>query len=322
MRPSGSIFKMRGVFAMTKISIKKVTQTQFLYWGTFKAKSKSTVLASVLAVVFVSMFASAGYGQNNCDDFEGRDALYSRFRESWKNGNNLRNPEAMRTAQSAARLYVSRYGQCPDAREQVEWLRSWLAKNGGSQQAYDELRETVASCIRNPNCKVDYDGVIARLSGIIAADPSFGDAYYWSANLYMNKQNYQACIRDFTSYIRVAASPSPHAFIDRGGCHILTGDKKNAIEDFTKAIGNRGLSSGWRADAHWKRGIQYFALGEYDKALADFSDYLVENPDSTSGWRAMAQTLKKLGMKNDEKKARQKCKSLGGIGCNKDEFKV
>jgi tetratricopeptide (TPR) repeat protein len=78
--------------------------------------------------------------------------------------------------------------------------------------------------------------------------------------------------------------PEPGAFITRGISHEGLGDYDKAIEDYTTALNLDPRSS----LAHQNRGNTYVEKGDLNAALADFSRSIKLNPDSAAVWNSRA----------------------------------
>ncbi len=78
--------------------------------------------------------------------------------------------------------------------------------------------------------------------------------------------------------------PGPDAYITRGVAHEGLGDYEKAIGDYTTAISLDPRSS----KAHQDRGNAYVEKGDLDAALADFTRAIELNPDSADTWNSRA----------------------------------
>jgi len=96
--------------------------------------------------------------------------------------------------------------------------------------------------------------------------------YYWRAQIYLKNKDYDRAIEDLSAFI--GRNPNNvWALNDRGSSYEIKGDYDRAIADYSEVIRLAG-----KASPRWvwytNRGSAYEKKGELDKALADFREAL------------------------------------------------
>lgn len=80
------------------------------------------------------------------------------------------------------------------------------------------------------------------------------------------------------------------AYDERGRIYLAKGDTRRAIGEFTKSIRIQPTT-----DGYYQRGLTYEALGEHQKAVADYDDAIAEMRDAPYAYRARALAKDGLG---------------------------
>src|SRR6266404_1262907 len=129
--------------------------------------------------------------------------------------------------------------------------------------------------------KVTADQQIAGCTAVIAAKGARikdrANAYQIRGADYLNKDQIEQAIADFSELIRIAPKRSG-AFTNRGEAYRRKGEFDRAIADLDRAIAlNRRQSAAW-----FNRGIAYSDKGDPDRAIADYSQAIRLN--SRDAW--------------------------------------
>ena len=153
--------------------------------------------------------------------------------------------------------------------------------------------------VRPIGAKGDYDKAIADCTEAIRLDPKYALAYQTVA-----------CLREAraTTTKRLPTAPRPFAsirnaplaYLNRGVPTRTKGDYDKAIADFTEAI---RLDPKY-AQAYYHRGVVYGKKGDYDKAIADFTEAIRLDPKSAEAYRNRGVAY---GKKGDYDKAIADC---------------
>ena len=89
--------------------------------------------------------------------------------------------------------------------------------------------------------------------------------YIKRGNDHVGKAEYRNAINNYTKAIGLNPSRADTHY-SRGLAYASLGQYRNAINDYTKAI---GLNPS-RADTHYSRGLAHASLGQYDKGCSDW----------------------------------------------------
>ena len=103
-----------------------------------------------------------------------------------------------------------------------------------------------------------------------------------------NNGNHKAAITEFNKAIKLD-SKNENAYAFRGGSYGSLGDWDKAIADYTQAI---ALNK--KDDNYVDRGIAYFMAGKYKEARPDLEEALRLNPEHTNAKAVLAE-LAKIG---------------------------
>lgn len=125
-------------------------------------------------------------------------------------------------------------------------------------------------------------------------------------NLLQKYHRYEDAIKDFDKMLEKHPDSSMQA--DRATCYMRLKKYPQAIEGFTRSL---NLHVSKRTHTIAKRGDCYLALGQYQKALADYDQILKEDPDGNRSQdnyakvrEGRAQCYEKLGKPELAKKER------------------
>jgi tetratricopeptide (TPR) repeat protein len=167
--------------------------------------------------------------------------------------------------------------------------------------------------------KGNIDQDIADCTQAIRIDPNLTVAYYSRGNGYLLKRDYNRAIADYTQAIHLDPNFA-NVYSTRGYAYYNKGDYDRAIADFTQAIllnpndavvynnhghtyygnvdYNRAFAAGWLNPnnniAYYYRGLAYFRhgvvndnKGDYDRAIADYTQALRLDPNDANAyyWR-------------------------------------
>ncbi len=102
------------------------------------------------------------------------------------------------------------------------------------------------------------------------------DAHRHFGNLYANQQEHWAAVEHYTRAIMLDPTYT-QAYYSRGVLYWREiGNHYRAVQDLTRVL---ELSPSW-AEAYFNRGLAHRMRREFDKAIADFEQYLAEGSDS------------------------------------------
>lgn len=155
-------------------------------------------------------------------------------------------------------------------------------------------------------------GAIENFNAAIQADPEQAIYYYNRASMYMAEGDFEKALADFNMAISLDAGLQK-AYNDRGIVYTYLGEYEKALADYNKAIQiepnsaepycNRGLTlellkvedavqrafadynkalalMPYMAEAYTNRGNLYYKIGEFEKAVSDFSEALNYAPSA------------------------------------------
>lgn len=108
---------------------------------------------------------------------------------------------------------------------------------------------------------------IADYSRAIELDHNYHDSYYNRGLMYLELQEYQDAIDDFEKiYFRLPKEMRPKVWLSQGVAHTKLGEYEKAIVNFSDTI----KADSFNSDAYFNRGRAWEELGEIEKAKADF----------------------------------------------------
>jgi tetratricopeptide (TPR) repeat protein len=150
----------------------------------------------------------------------------------------------------------------------------------------------------------DYDKAIAEYTGALKLDPNYAKAYNNRGNAYDKKGEYDKALTDYTEAIRLNPDNAFY-YRNRGNTYMRKGGYDQAIADYTEALrldpdndkakANLAKAQQAKAAEHAKspsdsdsmanlsvlfnRGIDYASKGDYDHAIAEFTEVIRLKPD-------------------------------------------
>lgn len=152
--------------------------------------------------------------------------------------------------------------------------------------------------------KSDFKGAVARFSRAAEIRPQLAAAYLDRGLAHRAMNQLDAATEDFKQAIdadpRLAAAHTGLGVIYREH-----GDLQSAIEEFTRAI---NIES--NTDSFFQRGQLYEAMGEHEKAIADYDASIHEQPDAPFVYRARALSKDNLGDHDGADEDRHQADSL------------
>ncbi len=120
--------------------------------------------------------------------------------------------------------------------------------------------------------KGDLDAAMTDLDTAIRLKPDYGNAYWNRARVEMRKDDRQQALADFGQTIRFKPN-DPEVYVERGNVRSEANDNAGAIADYTKAIelDTKAIELDPKVPLGYnQRANGYFAIGDIDKALADY----------------------------------------------------
>jgi tetratricopeptide (TPR) repeat protein len=106
---------------------------------------------------------------------------------------------------------------------------------------------------------------LAIYSQAIRADPNDHSAYFSRGVAYANLRNYSLAIADYTKAISLR--PDAASYVSRGNAYDEIGDHQRAFSDYRQAI----LADPNYDPAYLNRGITYYNLHNYEEAIANYT---------------------------------------------------
>ncbi len=154
-----------------------------------------------------------------------------------------------------------------------------------------------------------YEKALSDFNLVLEYYPNHADTYFNRAILYENMGENSLAIKDYSEAI--ALQPQfLMAYHYRGIVRFNTEDLQGALEDFTKAINiGRGVSMEVReakefglnsSGLFFCRGAVYQKMGEYEKAVEDYTQSITINPANAKAYFNRGAAYLKLG---EEEKA-------------------
>lgn len=128
-----------------------------------------------------------------------------------------------------------------------------------SPEAQAKYNEGVAAYESNKT-----DEALTKFSQAIMMEPKFVKAYNNRANMYFQLKRYDEAIEDFNK-INGITDTVPNTYFMLGQVKDAKGDLQGAIEEYGKGIAKKP-----KAESFYNRGVDYFQVAEYEKAIADF----------------------------------------------------
>lgn len=82
-------------------------------------KFTNIICVGLLATAFLTIDATPGIAQSDCNDFDGQTALYTKFTENFQK----KTMAELQSALDAAKTFLGKYGFCEGVKEQVEYMK-------------------------------------------------------------------------------------------------------------------------------------------------------------------------------------------------------
>ena len=86
----------------------------------FKKFLGSGAIAAVIGLFGVSQ----GFAQGGCDDVEGQTESYTKFTANF----NSKDPDKMQLALDAGKVFLEKYGDCEDLKQQTDYIKPWVPR--------------------------------------------------------------------------------------------------------------------------------------------------------------------------------------------------
>lgn len=137
-----------------------------------------------------------------------------------------------------------------------------------------------------------YEAAASDFTCAIQLDPDNAVAYFGRAEAYNSSANYMAALDDYNRAIELNPEYA-EAYNNRGQLYRnILGQIEDAIADYTMSIryNNPELHL-----PYTNRGLAYYSLGEYDKAMDDFDEALRINPEHADAYNGRGFTYAELG---------------------------
>ena len=107
------------------------------------------------------------------------------------------------------------------------------------------------------------------LTNAIKTNPQMKEAYLSRATLYLNTQNYSLAIKDYDKVIKLDPDYGG-AYHDRGLAHMKIGEYWKAVDDFTNAIdAKKKITSKYYG--YWNRANAYAKTDRFNQAIDDYT---------------------------------------------------
>src|SRR5580704_932243 len=132
--------------------------------------------------------------------------------------------------------------------------------------------------------------MLGTLPTVTPTPPADAVAHFDSGMAFLERQEYDKAINDFTEAIRLDPNYVP-AYVSRGNAYGIHGAVDKAINDFTEAI---------RLDPnvaiiYFNRGNAYYDHGNLDKASSDYSEAIRLDPNFARAYVGRADVIRDQG---------------------------
>ena len=156
----------------------------------------------------------------------------------------------------------------------------------GSQRNSEDLNNALSYRDRGTENleKGNINQALTDLNRAIQLDPNDFFSYYERARVYSHKQDYSRALADVNQSLRLNPDFA-QAWGMRSMMNGMLGNLQEAINDATKAISFYSNAEDLGPDLYWLRGLCYFQIGDYDKALADVETMLKLDPGDEDALR-------------------------------------
>lgn len=136
-------------------------------------------------------------------------------------------------------------------------------------------------------CNLELDNneqAIQDFSKVLEINPYYSDGYNFQGLAYFKLGQYKEAEERYTIAIyfgkMMAGVPQNQYYLNRGRAYIMLGDYEKAIDDFTKSIELKPDA----AEVYVERGSIYNFLEKYDKALNDFTRAIILETGFTAAY--------------------------------------
>jgi len=134
-----------------------------------------------------------------------------------------------------------------------------------------------------------YKDAAAAFTRAIDIWPEYADAYLYRGIAEHNLGQTEDALADLDKATDLDATLTS-AFAERGRIYQEKGNTAKAIDEFTKSLRIHPSTEGY-----YERALAYEALGDHQKAVADFDNAIVELRDAPYAYRARAMAKAALG---------------------------
>jgi tetratricopeptide (TPR) repeat protein len=126
----------------------------------------------------------------------------------------------------------------------------------------------------------EYAKAIPYLKRAVELHPKDTNAFYNLGIAYTGTRRYKEAIAAFEAVLKI----DPHyidAYINKGSCENRCGKRRQAVDDYTKAM---SLTGSAKADLLYDRGSTLCLLKDYDKSIADLNELIAIDPKNHHGY--------------------------------------
>lgn len=157
-------------------------------------------------------------------------------------------------------------------------------------EAYSDFDEALALEPHNPIAHTDLGythlknnklaEALDSFNKAIEIDPKLGHAYLNRGSAYTNIKDLDQALKDFKTAITLLPRglDSAHAHMNKGNIELIDGNFSDAIKDFSYGI-KIFTDSNKRSNCLYHRGLAYYSVADYDKALTDLTQAIEFSKD-------------------------------------------
>jgi tetratricopeptide (TPR) repeat protein/energy-coupling factor transporter ATP-binding protein EcfA2 len=168
------------------------------------------------------------------------------------------------------------YKDLEDYEQAIDDLSQAIALNPSDSPYYYERAHTYTFTEQ-------FDLALADLNRFLEIEPQSVRGYYLRANIHAQQDDNASAIADYTRVIDLNPDYLD-AYYMRGQIYYFTGQYEDALSNFDdvteKVEANPDLSA--RAEVYWFRGNTYLNLEQYDRAIDDYSQGILLEPDNSA----------------------------------------